>query len=84
MRDLMVSGQWQTMTSEEQERIKQQMSQGHLSTSDVGKMAHAAGVKTVVLTHLTWKANDDYASWADDVRKYFSGEVLIASDLKHF
>jgi ribonuclease BN (tRNA processing enzyme) len=60
------------------------MVQGHLSTSDVGKMAQNAGVKTVVLTHLTWKANDDYVSWADDVRKYFSGDVLIASDLKRF
>ena len=84
MRDLMVSGQWQKMTAEEQERIKHEMSEGHLSTSDVGKMAEAAGVKTVVLTHLTWKANDDYRSWAEDVKKYFSGEVLIAKDLGRF
>ncbi len=84
MRDLMVSGQWQKMTAEEQERIKQQMTRGHLSTSDVGKLAQEAGIKTVVLTHLTWKPNDDYASWAEDVRKYFPGEVLIASDLKRF
>jgi ribonuclease BN (tRNA processing enzyme) len=84
MRDLMVSGQWQKMTTDEQERIKHQMTEGHLSTSDVGKMAQAAGVKTVVLTHLTWKANDDYGSWAEDVKKYFSGEVLIAKDLSRF
>jgi hypothetical protein len=33
MRDLLRSGQWQVMTAEEQERIKRQMTQGHLSTA---------------------------------------------------
>jgi ribonuclease BN (tRNA processing enzyme) len=84
MQDLLRSGQWQAMTPEEQTRIKQQMAQGHLSTEDVGKMATRAGVKTVVLTHLTWKADDDYASWVDEVKKHFSGPVLIARDLKEF
>src|SRR5262249_34944916 len=69
MQDLLRSGQWQVMTPDEQARIKQQMAQGHLSTEDVGKMAMRAGIKTVVLTHLTWKADDDYASWVDEVKK---------------
>jgi len=84
MQDLLRSGQWQVMTPDEQARIKQQMAQGHLSTEDVGKMATRAGVKTVVLTHLTWKADDDYASWVDEVKKHFSGPVFIARDLKEF
>jgi ribonuclease BN (tRNA processing enzyme) len=84
MRDLLGSGQWQVMTAEEQERIKRQMTQGHLSTSDVGEMATRAGVKTVILTHLTFKTDDDYTAWATDVKKHFSGEVLIAKDLKEF
>ena len=84
MRDLLGSGQWQVMTAEEQERIKRQMTQGHLSTSDVGEMATRAGVKTVILTHLTFKEDDDYTAWAADVKKHFSGEVLIAKDLKEF
>jgi ribonuclease BN (tRNA processing enzyme) len=84
MQDLIRSGQWQVMTPDEQVRIKRQMAEGHLSTDDVGKMAARAGVKTVVLTHLTWKSDDDYTSWADDVKKYFSGEVLIARDLMEF
>jgi ribonuclease BN (tRNA processing enzyme) len=53
MRDLLRSGQWQIMTVDEQERIKLQMTQGHLSTADVGEMATRAGVKMVILTHLT-------------------------------
>jgi ribonuclease BN (tRNA processing enzyme) len=72
------------MTPAEQAGIKRQMSQGHLSTDDVGKLAAQARVKTVVLTHLTAKADDDYASWADQVKKYFSGQVLIARDLMEF
>jgi ribonuclease BN (tRNA processing enzyme) len=84
MQDLMRSGQWQVMTPAEQDRIKQQMARGHLSTEDVGKIASGAGVKAVVLTHLTWKADDDYASWADEVKKNFTGPVFIAKDLKEF
>jgi ribonuclease BN (tRNA processing enzyme) len=84
MQDLMRSGQWQVMTAEEQARIKRQMAEGHLSTEDVGKIAARAAVKTVVLSHLTWKADDDYSTWADEVKKNFSGPVLIAKDLKEF
>jgi ribonuclease BN (tRNA processing enzyme) len=84
MRDLLRSGQWQVMTAEEQERIKRQMTQGHLSTADVGEMATRAGVKTVILTHLTFKTDDDYTAWVADVKKHFSGEVLVAKDLKEF
>jgi len=84
MQDLVRSGQWLLLTPEEQVRIKQQMAEGHLSTDDVGRMATRAGVKTVVLTHLTWKADDDYSTWAEEVKKHFSGPVLIAKDLKEF
>jgi len=84
MQDLTRSGQWQVMTPAEQTRIKRQMAEGHLNTEDVGRIAARAGVKTVVLTHLTWKADDDYTSWVDEVKKHFSGPVLVAKDLKEF
>ena len=83
-RDLMRSGQWQLMTATEQDRIRRQMNQRHLATEEIGNIASRAGVKAVVLTHLTWKADDDYASWADEVKKHFSGPVFIAKDLKEF
>jgi beta-lactamase family protein len=60
MRLLIETGQWQVMTPDEQVRIRQQMAAGHLSPDDVGKMAARADVKTVVLTHLTAKADDDH------------------------
>jgi ribonuclease BN (tRNA processing enzyme) len=84
MQGLLNSGQWQAMTPAQQAGIKRQMTQGHLSTEDVGKMAAQARVKTVVLTHLTSKPDNDYTSWANEVRKHFSGQVLIAKDLMEF
>src|SRR5262249_55282023 len=84
MQDLMRSGQWQVMTTEEQTRIKRQMAEGHLRPEDVGKIAEGAAVKSVVLSHLTWKADDDYSGWVDEVKKHFTGPVFIAKDLKEF
>jgi ribonuclease BN (tRNA processing enzyme) len=84
MQSLMATGQWQVMTAAEQAGIKRQMTQGHLSTDDVGRMAAQAAVKTVVLTHLTPKPDNDYSSWVGDVKKYFSGQVLVAKDLAEF
>ena len=72
------------MTAEEQARIKRQMAEGHLSAEDVGKIAARAAAKAVVLSHLTWKGDDDYSTWVDEVKKHFSGPVLIAKDLKEF
>jgi ribonuclease BN (tRNA processing enzyme) len=84
MQDLLRSGQWQVMTIEEQARIKRQMAEGHLSPDDVGHLAEGAAVKCVVLSHLTWKADDDYSNWVGEVKKHFSGPVFIAKDLKEF
>jgi ribonuclease BN (tRNA processing enzyme) len=84
MNDLIKSGQWQVMTPAEQAGIKRQMAERHLDTDDIGKLATRAGVKAVVLTHLTWKANDDYAPWVAEVQKHFSGPVMLAKDLWEF
>jgi len=84
MKLLMTTRQWQVMTEAEQAGIKRQMAQGHLTTDDVGRMAAKAGVKTVVLTHVTSKPDNDYSSWIADVKKYFSGDVLVAKDLMEF
>ncbi len=84
MQMLIKSGQWQAMTSDEQAGIKRQMTQGHLSPDVIGQMANRAGVKTVVLTHLTLKPDDDYTPWVNEVKKYFPGQVLVAKDLMEF
>src|SRR5712671_5823850 len=79
------SGAWQVMTPIEGARILRQATEGHLNLVDIGMMATRANVKTVVLTHLTARAGTgDYSSWAAEVSKHFSGQVVVAKDLGEF
>src|SRR5215475_11855848 len=76
---------WQAMTPAEQEGIMRQATQGHMSLDDIATMATRAKVKTVVLSHLTQRVDtEDYTSWAVEVNKHFSGQVLVAKDLMEF
>jgi ribonuclease BN (tRNA processing enzyme) len=78
-------GRWQVMSAREQAEYIRHMEEEHLTPQQIGTMAARAGVKTVVLSHLTRRpGSDDYTPWADEVRKYFSGEVLVAKDLMEF
>jgi ribonuclease BN (tRNA processing enzyme) len=77
-------GRWHAMSPAEQAGIMRQATQGHMTLDDIGHLATCANVKTVVLSHLTHKPDGDYTSWAEEVRKHFSGQVLIAKDLMEF
>jgi ribonuclease BN (tRNA processing enzyme) len=79
-------GRWQTMSAEEQAGAIRHMTEEHVVPEEVGRMAARAGVKTVLLTHLPAMPGpkEDYTGLADDVRKQFSGPVLIANDLKEY
>jgi ribonuclease BN (tRNA processing enzyme) len=72
------------MSPAERAGITRQMIQGHMTLEEIGKMAASANVKTVVLSHLTHKADGDYTLWAEEVKKHFSGPVLVAKDLTEF
>jgi ribonuclease BN (tRNA processing enzyme) len=86
MQRMIDSGQWQRMTPSEREGIKRQATQGHMTLQEIGDMAARAKVKTVVLSHLSARGDgsDDYTPWAAEVKKRFSGEVLVAKDLMQF
>ena len=77
-------GRWQAMSAAERAGIMRQMTQGHMTLEEIGKMAKSANVKTVVLSHLTHKRDGDYTQWAAEVKKYFSGQVRVAKDLTVF
>jgi ribonuclease BN (tRNA processing enzyme) len=78
-------GRWKAMTAAEQAGIMRQATQGHITPDVIGKMATRANVKTVVLTHLTQRfESDDYTPWGEEVKKHFSGQVLVAKDLMEF
>ncbi len=78
-------GIWQAMSAAEQEGIMRQATQGHMDLDKIGMLATQAGVRKVVLSHLTRRVETaDYEPWAEEVRKHFSGEVVIAEDLMEF
>jgi ribonuclease BN (tRNA processing enzyme) len=62
------------------------MKEEHVTPAQVGQMAAAAGVKTVVMTHFspTVDRKDDYQRYVDGAKKYFSGSILLARDLMQF
>jgi ribonuclease BN (tRNA processing enzyme) len=81
----MREGRWQAMSAQEQAQYIRHMEEEHLTPQQIGAMATRAGVKTVVLSHLTPRpGTDDYTPWAEEVRKHFSGKVLVAKDLMEF
>jgi ribonuclease BN (tRNA processing enzyme) len=63
--------------------LKQHIIDSHTSAEDCGRVAAAAGVKTLVLSHLV--PSDDPAItdqlWLDAARKHFRGTVMIGKDL---
>lgn len=78
-------GQWDILSAREQQEFIRHQVDEHLSPENVGILATKAGVKAVILTHLSPRPQgDDYAPWAEQVRKHFSGQVVIAKDLMEF
>ena len=63
------------------ESIARHVRETHSTPEEVGKMAAAARVKTVVLTHQVGGArggnNDPYTA---DIKKVFSGDVVVGAD----
>lgn len=54
----------------------------HVSPEEVGKMAAAANVKKVVISHYPAGPSDD--GYLNGVKKHFKGEVVVAKDLQVF
>jgi ribonuclease BN (tRNA processing enzyme) len=56
-----------------------------MTLDEIGSLATRANVKTVVLSHLTQRVGtEDYTPWAEEVKKHFAGQVLVAQDLMEF
>jgi ribonuclease BN (tRNA processing enzyme) len=80
------TGAWQAKTEAEQKGFIRHMEEEHVSPKDVGEMATKAGIKMIVMTHFgpSVRPNDDYQRFADEAKKYFSGQVAVAKDLMEF
>ena len=63
--------------------LGEHMDREHLTPEAVGRMAAAAGVKTVILTHLVVGNSPDVDKrLKQGVRKSFSGKLIVARDLQ--
>jgi ribonuclease BN (tRNA processing enzyme) len=64
-------------------RLREHLMAAHTLPEDVGKIAAAAGVKTLVLSHFV--PGDDASitdeQWSADVRKHFKGRIVVGKDL---
>jgi len=64
-------------------RLRDHLMAAHTVPEDVGRIAAKAGVKTLVLSHFV--PGDDSSitddQWAEGVRKYYSGRVIVGKDL---
>ncbi len=63
--------------------LREHLIAAHTATEDVGRIAQAAGVKQLVLSHLV--PGDDPSitdeMWSAGVRKHYTGTVVVARDL---
>jgi ribonuclease BN (tRNA processing enzyme) len=58
------------------------MKADHTPSEDVGRIAQKAGVKTLVLSHLTPAIDSiDDDTWRGPAAKYFQGEIVVGKDL---
>lgn len=65
--------------------LMRHMRDEHTSPEDIGRLAAAAGVRQVVLSHLV-PGSDELpdSAYAAGVRKFYSGPVVVAQDLMEF
>lgn len=64
-------------------RLKESILSHHTSAEEAGRVAQAAGVRTLVLSHLI-PAEDPLvteASWIEAARTHFAGRIVVGSDL---
>ncbi|UGY06814.1 MBL fold metallo-hydrolase [Bradyrhizobium quebecense] len=63
--------------------LKKHLLDSHTSTEDVGRIAAAAGVKTLVLSHFVPGDDPDVTDddWTRDVKTNFNGRIVVAKDL---
>jgi ribonuclease BN (tRNA processing enzyme) len=63
--------------------LKEHLLAAHTTTEDVGRVAQAAGVKKLVLSHLV-PGDDPSISddmWIEGARKHYAGPIVVARDL---
>jgi len=64
------------------ESLMAHMKAAHTPVENAGRIAQEAGVKTLVLSHLTPAVNSlSDEDWRAAAAKYFKGEIIVGKDL---
>jgi ribonuclease BN (tRNA processing enzyme) len=66
------------------EGLMRHMVQEHTTAEDVGRLAQAAGVKKLVLTHVIPGREEPDSGYLDGVKKHYGGPAVVARDLMAF
>jgi ribonuclease BN (tRNA processing enzyme) len=63
--------------------LREHLINSHTSAEDVGRVAAAAGVKTLVLSHLVPPDDPQVTEqmWLDAARAHFTGKIVVGKDL---
>jgi ribonuclease BN (tRNA processing enzyme) len=81
----LVAGFSPNITAAERDSLVAHFLREHMVPEEIGKMAAAAGVKAVVLTHLSGNDNEtDFTKYTAPVQMYFHGPVTVAEDGMRF
>ena len=64
------------------DRLRTHILRSHTSAEDVGKIAQAAGVNQLALTHMVPDGDPDFteAHWVAEIRKHYGGRFQIGTD----
>ena len=81
----LVAAQPGNVSSRVYQDLVRHMTEDHTTPEDIGKLAAAAGVKKVVLTHFVPGGDSDPANaYTEGVKAYYPGPVVAADDLMEF
>lgn len=75
------------LTAEDLANMETHLRTHHITTADIGAMAAAAGVKSVVITHLAGGGSREPGAadrYVREVKQAFAGDVRVAADLDRF
>jgi ribonuclease BN (tRNA processing enzyme) len=64
--------------------VMRHMADEHTTAEDVGRLAEAAGVKQLVLTHVVPGGDEPDSTYTDAVKRHYKGPVTVARDLMSF
>lgn len=81
---LVESGLRRTVPSQTADAMMRHMVEEHTTAEDVGRLAQAAGVRRLVLTHVLPGRDEPDSVYTDAVRRHYKGPVTVARDLMSF